>query len=150
MKASLHLVILFHITYTILRGYPGGSDGKENACNAGDLVDPWVGKIPWRRDRQPTPVFLPGESSWTEESGRLQYMRSQTDMTVQHVYCFKAFSSWLQYFLYTEQMQRIFLHLVNEFCLSFNFLAFFYIYIYIYMSYFSNGQIDLLISEIQF
>ena len=21
----------------------------------------WVGKIPWRRDRQPTPVFLPGE-----------------------------------------------------------------------------------------
>ena len=24
--------------------------------------DPWVGKIPWRRERQPTPVFLPGES----------------------------------------------------------------------------------------
>ena len=24
--------------------------------------DPWVGKIPWRRVWQPTPVFLPGES----------------------------------------------------------------------------------------
>ena len=24
--------------------------------------DPWVGKILWRRARQPTPVFLPGES----------------------------------------------------------------------------------------
>ena len=24
--------------------------------------DPWVGKIPWRRTWQPTPVFLPGES----------------------------------------------------------------------------------------
>ena len=24
--------------------------------------DPWVGKIPWRRAQQPTPVFLPGES----------------------------------------------------------------------------------------
>ena len=24
--------------------------------------DPWVRKIPWRRVRQPTPVFLPGES----------------------------------------------------------------------------------------
>ena len=24
--------------------------------------DPWVGKIPWRRKRQPTPVFLAGES----------------------------------------------------------------------------------------
>ena len=24
--------------------------------------DPWVGKIPWRREWQPTPVVLPGES----------------------------------------------------------------------------------------
>ena len=24
--------------------------------------DPWVGKIPWRRAEQSTPVFLPGES----------------------------------------------------------------------------------------
>ena len=24
--------------------------------------DPWVGKIPWRRAWQPTPVFLPEES----------------------------------------------------------------------------------------
>ena len=24
-------------------------------------VYPWVGKIPWRRERQPTPVFLPRE-----------------------------------------------------------------------------------------
>ena len=25
-------------------------------------VQSWVGKIPWRREWQPTPVFLPGES----------------------------------------------------------------------------------------
>ena len=25
-------------------------------------MDAWVGKIPWRRTWQPTPVFLPGES----------------------------------------------------------------------------------------
>jgi len=44
-------------------GFPGGSDGKASACNAGDLeFDPWVGKIPWRRKWQPTPVFLPGKS----------------------------------------------------------------------------------------
>ena len=24
-------------------------------------IDPWVGKIPWRRERQPTPVFWPRE-----------------------------------------------------------------------------------------
>ena len=37
-------------------GFPGGSDGKESACNAGDL-----GLIPWRKEWLPTPVFLPGE-----------------------------------------------------------------------------------------
>ena len=41
--------------------------------------DPWVGKIPWRRAWQPTPVFLPGESPWTEEPGGLQSMRLQRD-----------------------------------------------------------------------
>ena len=32
---------------------------------------------PWRRAWQPTPVFLPGESPWTEEPGRLQTKESQ-------------------------------------------------------------------------
>ena len=32
-----------------------------SACSAGDGVDPWVGKILWRRNWQPTPVFSPGE-----------------------------------------------------------------------------------------
>ena len=40
------------------RGFPGGSDSKESAF----CVGPWVGKIPWRKAWQPTPVFLPGES----------------------------------------------------------------------------------------
>ena len=36
---------------------------KNLPANAGDmgLTDPWVRKIPWRRERLPTPVFLPGE-----------------------------------------------------------------------------------------
>ena len=25
-------------------------------------MDPWVGKIPWRREWLPTPVFLPGKA----------------------------------------------------------------------------------------
>ena len=41
------------------RGFPGGSDSKESACNAGDLGSvPWVGKVSWRREWQPTPVFI--------------------------------------------------------------------------------------------
>ena len=32
-------------------GFPGGSDGKETACNAREHeFDPWVGTIPWRRE----------------------------------------------------------------------------------------------------
>ena len=41
-------------------GVPGGSDSKESACNVGGL-DPWVRKIPWRREWLHTPVLLPGE-----------------------------------------------------------------------------------------
>ena len=42
--------------------FPGGLDGKESVFNAGDLCsDPWVGKIPWRREWLPTPVLLPGK-----------------------------------------------------------------------------------------
>ena len=38
---------------------------KNPSANAGDMrrgFDPWVGKIPWRRVWQPTPIVLPGES----------------------------------------------------------------------------------------
>jgi len=65
-----------YICTTSSLGLSGGSDCKESACNGGSPgFDPWVGKIPQRRAWQPTPVFLPGESPWTEEPGRLQSMR---------------------------------------------------------------------------
>ena len=41
---------------------------------------PWVGKIPWRREWQPTAVFLPGKKiPWTEETGKLQSMELQRE-----------------------------------------------------------------------
>ena len=43
-------------------GFPGGSDGKESACNAGDPGSiPELGRSPWRREWLPTSVFLPGK-----------------------------------------------------------------------------------------
>ena len=39
--------------------------------------DPWVGKIPWRRTWQPTPVFL----LWVGKPGGPQTMGLQRDMT---------------------------------------------------------------------
>ena len=42
-------------------GFPGGTEGKESACGAGDGFHPRVGKIPWRREWLLIPVFLPGK-----------------------------------------------------------------------------------------
>ena len=50
----------FGINYSL--SFPGGSDGKASAYNARPGFDPWVGKIPWRRKWQTTPVPLPGKS----------------------------------------------------------------------------------------
>ena len=49
---------------------------KNLPANAGDASsNPWVGKIPWRRKWQPTPVLLAWRIPWTEEPGGLQSMR---------------------------------------------------------------------------
>ena len=49
---------------------------KNQPAKAGDVeryrFDPLVGKIPWRRAWQPTPVILAWRIPWTEEPGELQ------------------------------------------------------------------------------
>ena len=63
--ASLIYYTSSKITAKLL-GFPGGSSGKEPACQCKRCnrcgFDPWAGKIPGRREWLPTPVFLPGES----------------------------------------------------------------------------------------
>ena len=48
------------------KGFPGGSTVKTRHAKAGDAGDlgsePWIRKIPLRRNWQRTPVFLPGKS----------------------------------------------------------------------------------------
>ena len=62
-------------------GFPGGSDGKESACNAGVLGSiPELGRSPGKS----IPVILPGESPWTEESGGYSlWGHRELDMTEQ-------------------------------------------------------------------
>ena len=65
----------------IVKDFPGGASGKEpvsqyRRCKRHEF-DPWVGKIPWRRAWQPTPVFLPGKSHGQRKLGRLQSIGSQ-------------------------------------------------------------------------
>ena len=50
----------------ILAGFPGGTSDKEPGCQCRRCkrlrFDPYARKIPWRREWEPTPVFLPGDS----------------------------------------------------------------------------------------
>ena len=54
-------------------GFP--TSGEESACQSRKHKKcrfcPCVGKIPWRREWQPTPIFLCGESPWAQELSRL-------------------------------------------------------------------------------
>ena len=46
--------------------------------------DPWMGKIPWRREWPPTPVFLPGEFHGQRSLvgyGPWRHKESESDMT---------------------------------------------------------------------
>ena len=67
-----------------LLGFPGVSDGKDSAFNAGDGLGHWVGKILWRREWQPTSVFLPGKSHW----GSMGLQRVGHDWATNHHHIF--------------------------------------------------------------
>ena len=75
---SVTISFMLHIEPML--GFPGGSAVKtrlQYRNHRRRRVDPWVGKIPWRRAWQPTPVFLPRKSHRQEELGRLQSIWSQ-------------------------------------------------------------------------
>ena len=97
-----------HLLESVLivsQAFPCGSAGKESACNGGRPgFDPWVGKIPWRREQRreglPTLVFWPGEfrglhTPWGhKESGlshfHFTYCLSETRFLKTHTESFKT------------------------------------------------------------
>ena len=58
-------------------GFLGGSDGKESACNAGDLVQSLGQEEPLEKEMATHSSILAWTISRTEEPGRLQSMGSQ-------------------------------------------------------------------------
>ena len=81
-------------TVSALSSISGGARGKEPACQCRrQELDPWVRKIPWRREWQPTPVLLPGEAHGQRRLvGYSPWDRKESDATQQ--LCIYAFS-WL-------------------------------------------------------
>ena len=55
-------MVIIKLRVNVSSDVPGGSDGKESACSAGNLgMMPGWGRSPGGRAWRPTPVFLPGE-----------------------------------------------------------------------------------------
>ena len=78
----------------IYQGLPWWSNGKESALQyRGCRFNPWVGKVPWRRKWQPTPVFLPGEShglrslvGYSPQGRRVGHTHTRTHTLFESIY----------------------------------------------------------------
>ena len=64
-------------------GLPRWLSGKESACQYRRRgFSPWVGKIPWRKRWQLTPVFLPGKPPQQRSlAGYSPWGHKETDKT---------------------------------------------------------------------
>ena len=58
-----------------LGGFPGGSMGKESACNIGDIGSILSPEDPLEEGMATHSSILTGEIPWTEEPGGLQPVR---------------------------------------------------------------------------
>ena len=57
--------------------------------------DPWVGKIPWRKEWQPAPVFLPGEFHGQRSlAGYSPWGHKESD-TTEHMYTHTHTGQWI-------------------------------------------------------
>ena len=93
MHAYIHIYLLYILIYLMWTlwvplnilwvPFPSGASDKEPTCHGMKCkrhwLNPWVGKIPWRKAQQLTPVFsiLAWRIQRTEEPGRLQSMGLQ-------------------------------------------------------------------------
>ena len=93
---SLLFYCLFIVTVLGLSwDFPGGSEVKASARNAGDLGSiPGSGRFPWRRKWQPIPVFLPGEShgqrslvGYSPRGRKESVMTEQLTLSLNHTAC---------------------------------------------------------------
>ena len=131
-----------------LRCFPHGTSGKEPVCQCRRSkrhgFSPWIGKSPWRRAWQSTPVFLPGEYQGQRRLvGYSPYHCKQLDTTKQlgtHTQFLMLESSVNHttefFFLFGSGSitgsKILFFHLVFSFPFSFLFRMVLLVYYYLY------------------
>ena len=83
---------------SLFRPFPSGTVVKsppamQETCRK-HRFDPWVGKIPWRRKWQPTPVFFPGKSHGQKAWGVTVHGVAESDTTEHAHSAMKNKHSW--------------------------------------------------------
>ena len=63
--------------YAAAKGFPGGSEDKASACNAGDQVRSLGWEDPLEKEMATHSSVLAWEIPWTEETGRQQSLGLQ-------------------------------------------------------------------------
>ena len=74
---ALELGSMLNIGLKGVTGFPGGSDGKDSACNVGDLGSILGWEDPLEKGMAAHSSILVWRIPWTEEPGELQSMGSQ-------------------------------------------------------------------------
>ena len=109
MGVCVYIYTHTHIYVSIIYGLPWWLSGKGSTCQCRRHrrpgFNPWVRKILWKREWQPTPVFLPGEfhgwrslagySPWgckepdtIERTKFLSIAPQGTDLSLSTLFCF--------------------------------------------------------------
>ena len=106
-------VSLFTAATGMYMGFPGGSSTCQRRRWRRHGFSPWVGKIPWRRKWQPTPVFLSGKSHGQRSLvGYSPWGCQESDTTewisTQAVCVYMCFSSTI-YLIYTPNSNSTFI-----------------------------------------
>ena len=77
-------------------GFSGSASGKESVCQCRRHkrhgFDPWARKIPWRREWQPTPVFLLGKFHGQRSLEAYSPWGSEKSDTTEHIHTHKGSS----------------------------------------------------------
>ena len=115
----LFLVMYLRFLHIFLE-FPAGSVDKDSTCSVGDLgLTPGLGRFPWRKVWQPSLKFLPGDSLWTEEPGRLQSMGFQRAISIANFFYFWTASQvWMYHSLFIHSLLKNFLQMLKYRCIS--------------------------------
>ena len=108
-----------------LPGLPRWLTGKESSCQRRCGFNPRIGKIPWRRAWQPTPVFLPGESHGQRSLEDYSPWGHKELNVTEHSTALSTFAMWFPVFIEFPQIAprcsslQVFAHAFPSMCCVF-------------------------------